>query len=98
MQELYACSHHQIPFFIARYWPDSWAFRLKAVNDAAIETLIRIDGRLLHSDLPEWLDLTEQQYVRKLYLMRKDALTLGDQRTIERLNRSLPPRELAGVS
>jgi hypothetical protein len=91
---LYDAAGRQLPFFIARYWPDTWAFRLKAVNGSAIEWL---DGVLaeLAPDLRgmEWIDLTEHQYVYLLYRLRKDVLSLGDRRYLAKLNRELPPAE-----
>lgn len=93
LSELYGPNGNQLPFFIARYWPDNWSFRLKAVNPAAVDTLVRIGRRGGPADLPEWLPLSEQAYVRTLYLMRKEALTLGDERTIDQLNDTPPPAE-----
>lgn len=90
---LYDKQGRQIPFFIARYWPDIWAFRLKAVNEAAVSALLEIGRRSAPDDLPEWLDLDEQSYVRTLYLIRKRALNRGDERTIATLNTIKPPIE-----
>lgn len=87
MSELYLKDGRQVPLFIARYWPESWAFKTKAVNDAAITWANGFgwDGN--------WRDQTEQQFVRMLYRLRKDALTAGDERTIERLNTLKPPAD-----
>ena len=89
ISELYLKDGRQIPLFVVRYWPDDWAFRTKAFNQAArdwaVASGIGWDG--------EWRDQTEQQFVRMLYRLRKDALTLGDERTIERLNSIRPPSD-----
>lgn len=89
MSELYHKDGRQVPFFVARYWPDDWAFRTRAVNNAAREWAtgcgIGWDG--------DWRDQTEQQFVTMLYRLRKDALTRGDELTIARLNRVKPPAE-----
>ena len=42
--------------------------------------------------------LTEQQYVKALYRLRKDALSAGDERYIARLNDTLPPDESKAAS
>lgn len=89
LSELYLKDGRQVPFFVARYWPDIWAFRTKAVNEAAMKWAVACgygwDGG--------WRDQTEQQFVRMLYRLRKDALTAGDERTINMLNRIPPPGE-----
>lgn len=91
---LYDSTGRQLPFFIARYWPDIWAFRLKAVNESAVkwlnDTLSSLAPELCGA---EWVDLTEYRYVYLLYRLRKDILTLGDQAYLARLNQSLPPTE-----
>lgn len=92
---LYDSTGRQLPFFIARYWPDVWAFKLKAVNESGIKWL----NDALASLAPdraglEWVDLTEYQYVFLLYRLRKDVLTLGDQRYLEKLNQEMPPAEV----
>lgn len=91
LSELYGPDHNQLPFFVARYWPETWAFKLLPVNEAAKGTVRRIsEGRF---DGEQEIPLTEQQYVTFLYRLRKDALTLGDRRTLERLNSAMPPPE-----
>lgn len=74
---------HQYPFFIARFWPDTWAFKVRAMNDRA----------RLHLCTAEWQPCNEQQYVRMLYRLRKDALSRGDEMYISKLNTAPPPRE-----
>lgn len=91
MSELYLNDGRQIPLFVARYWPDTWAFRTCAFNESAAEWARGLgfgwDG--------DWRPMTEQQFVRMLYRLRKDALTAGDERTIARLNTVGPPDEAA---
>jgi hypothetical protein len=48
--------------------------------------------------MDQWCSLTEQQYVRALYRIRKDALNAGDECYIARLNNSLPPDESKAAS
>lgn len=76
----------QIKFFIAKYWPETWAFRVLPVNESAKTWAFN------HSDRWEgWCDFTEQGYVRVLYKLRKDALSRGDEMYIARLNTVPPP-------
>lgn len=51
-----------LPFVIAHYWPKYWTYKLTAVNAAAQELW------------PETVILTEYEYVRSLYLLRRRAL------------------------
>lgn len=91
LSELYGPDHKQLPFFIARYWTENWAFKLLAVNEAAKSAVRRISSGT--HDVDEQIDLTEKQYVSFLYRLRKDALSAGDRRYLERLNDQLPPVE-----
>jgi hypothetical protein len=95
VSHLYNAKHQQIPFFIARYWLENWAFKLFAVNDSARNRLVTHQPRLV---MDQWCSLTEQQYVRVLYRLRKEALHAGDERYIARLNNSLPPDESKAAS
>jgi hypothetical protein len=52
-----------IPFLIAKYWPQSWAFRVFPMNDLARD----------HFQDPE--DLTERAFVQRLYRLRRLTLT-----------------------
>lgn len=79
----------QLPFFIARYWPHTWAIRLLAVNNAAIDAVRRISSGQYAPD--EEIPLSERQYVSFLYRLRKDALSAGDVRYLDRLNGEQPP-------
>lgn len=83
---------NQIPFMVARYWTDTWAFKVKPVNEAAIAFLERVKSGLLASH-GEWVPMTEYQFVWLLYRLRKDALDIRDRRYLERLNREMPPAE-----
>lgn len=66
---------HGLPFIVAFYWPDIWAFRVKAINESALK----------------WFDkdahMTEREYVTRLYDIRE--LTCNEQ-TKNNLNTSLP--------
>jgi hypothetical protein len=53
----------EIPFLVAWYWPGSWAFRVRPINDLALE----------HFDDSE--DLSERAYVQRLYRLRRLTLT-----------------------
>lgn len=82
----------QLPFVVARYWPDTWAFKVLPVNAAAQQWFYeRFD--VSHDDGHDWLALSEKDYVEALYALRGDALTAGDRRYIERLNTVRPPTE-----
>lgn len=81
--DLYDRHGRQHPLFVARFWPDTWAFKVRPMNERATQVV----GRL------SWHPFTEQEYVLLLYRLRKDALTEGDRRYIERLNDILPPLE-----
>ena len=88
----YDKGQQQIPFFVARYWPGDWGFKVKPVNDAATAFFERVKPGLL-ADSGEWVSLTEHQFVWLLYRLRKDALDIRDQRYLDRLNRVMPPAE-----
>jgi hypothetical protein len=68
----------EIPFLVAWYWPDSWAFRVSPINDLARE----------HFEDPE--DLTERAYVQRLYRLRRLTLVRS---LSESLLDVLPPVE-----
>ncbi|MGO8854398.1 MAG: hypothetical protein ACLQO1_01620 [Steroidobacteraceae bacterium] len=68
----------EIPFLVAWYWPNSWAFRIRPLNDLARE----------HFEDPE--DLSERAYVQRLYRLRR--LTLARSLS-ESLSDVLPPVE-----
>ena len=80
---LYDVDGNQLPLFIARYWPETWAFKVLGHNDR---------GRFVLQSTA-WQSFSEQQYVRMLYRLRKDTLDRRDQAYIERLNTIPPPRE-----
>ena len=81
LSSLYNEHGEQLPFFIARYWPDTWAFKVLAVNEPAQEFAMTRD----------WVAMTERQWVLGLYRLRKVALTRGDQAAVDKLNNSMPP-------
>jgi len=84
---LYGHGGGQLPLFIARYWPGTWAFKVLGKNDSTRYILCG-EG---------WMSFTEQQYVRMLYRLRKDALTRGDEAYIARLNTTPPPSKEAAA-
>ncbi len=69
-----------LPFLVAFYWPDIWAFRILPVNDYAHE----------HFETGE--TLSEREFVRRLYKLRRLTLTRHLEGT---LNTTLPPAEAA---
>lgn len=69
-----------LPFFVAFYWPDIWAFKITPVNDVAKEHFAN-DERL-----------SEYEFVRRLYRLRRLVLT---QEIADKLNHQLPPSEAA---
>lgn len=80
---LYDERGENLPFFVTRYWPGTWAFKALPMNDRA--------RRWLRGDV--WVSMTEKQWVTGLYKMRKDALDIRDQQYIRRLNDQMPPDE-----
>lgn len=67
-----------LPFMVAFYWPGIWAFRVTPVNDVS-KAWFR-DGETL----------TEYDFVRKLYRMRRLVLTKDLEAN---LNRTLPAND-----
>ena len=65
-----------LPFLIAFYWPDVWAFRITPVNESA----------RLHFEESEIL--TERQFVTRLYRMRALVIRAA---VLDALNDELPP-------
>jgi len=82
----------QLPFLIARYWPGSWAFRVKPVNVAAVAFFERVKPGHLDG-CGEWVPLTERAFVWLLYRLRKDTLDLRDRLYLKHLNEEEPPPE-----
>jgi hypothetical protein len=80
---LYDEAGAQLPFFVTRYWPQTWAFKALPMNDRAAAWL----------PAKQWTPMSEQQWVTGLYKMRKNALDLRDQEYISRLNTMPPPGE-----
>ena len=64
-----------LPFFIAFYWPDTWAFRVTPVNEAA------------RSWFSETRDMTERRFVTGLYKIRKQCVKIA---VLQKLNTELP--------
>ena len=69
-----------IPFLIAIYDPEDWWFRVQPMNERA------------RNYYKHCLDeaLSEQRFVRSLYLMRKRVLDESDEAAISALNTAVP--------
>jgi len=65
----------KLPFFIAVYWPDIWAFKIIPVND--------ISKKYFNPDVT----YTEKQYVESLYSLRSRMI---QNTVLEELNSILP--------
>lgn len=77
---LYSPSGEQLPLFVARYWPEVWAIRALAVNDAAKRWLG--EGA--------WRSMTERQWVTGLHKLRQ--LTVAEV-VLRNLRDEMPPSE-----
>lgn len=69
-----------IPFFIAVYCPDEWWFTVHPINVAAKNYY-----KTGHS-----ATMTEQQFVRSLYLMRRAVISAADEQAISKLCDRMP--------
>jgi len=69
-----------LPFFIVFYDPVEWWFRVVPVNEPAYSHYRHVLNELI----------TEQRFVRSLYLLRKKTLSLEDEEVIRRLSTTLP--------
>jgi hypothetical protein len=74
-----------LPFLIAVYDPDGWWFKVHPVNESARDHYRHCAEQAI----------TEQRFVRSLYLLRKRVLDANDEAAIARLNTSLPPEVAA---
>lgn len=74
-----------LPFFIAFYCPDQWWFRVLPVNERAARCYRRVCN----------IPITEQSFVRSLYLLRKRSLTASDEAALAKLNDALPLKRSA---
>lgn len=72
-----------LPFFVARYWPGIWAFKVLAMNEPAKRWLRGGD----------WVPMSELTWVTGLYRMRQIAIDIRDKRYLDRLNTVMPPAE-----
>ena len=71
-----------LPFLVAFYWPDIWAFRTTPVNDKA------------RSEFRAEEVLCEREYVRRLYRMRRKVLTLHLEGTLSTVLPNQRPPEV----
>ena len=69
-----------IPFLIAVYDTDEWWFVVYPMNDAAEAHYRHCIG----------VPISEQRFVKSLYLLRKSVLTAEDERAIAKLNTAEP--------
>lgn len=81
VSQLYDDEGKQLPLWVARYWPDIWAFRVRAVNERAKKLTARADG---------WNDMTERMFVEALHAVRHREV---EQRVYPKLNDIMPPEE-----
>ena len=68
-----------LPFFVAFYWPDIWAFEVMPINETSFKLVKKT--RIL----------TEREYVTGLYALRKNVV---DSAVLKRLNDELPQENL----
>jgi len=68
--------HRALPCLIAIYDPESWAFKVIPLNDAAIQHYQHCRD--------QWIN--EQRFVRSLHLLRKAVLSAEDEAAIAMLN------------
>lgn len=73
--------HRALPCLIAIYDPDTWAFKVIPLNEAGIRHYAHCQN--------QWI--TEQRFVRSLYLMRKAVLEEQDEAVIRTLNTTPQP-------
>lgn len=69
-----------LPFYMAFYWPTTWAFKIYPLNDRARKFF-------QHGER-----LTEEEYVQRIYRMR-GHVTYAD--VHPKLHRALPPEDFA---
>jgi hypothetical protein len=72
-----------LPFIVAYYWPDIWAFRVRVVNAAATDFFTNKEV------------LCERDYVERLYRMRRMTI---ENELAGKLNTLLPEEEMAVAS
>lgn len=63
-----------LPFFVARYWPEFWAFKVTPVN-AASQYLVKREI------------LSEADYVKGLYILRRLVI---EEQVLKKLNTIIP--------
>ena len=68
----------KLPFMIVFYCSDKWTYRVIPVNDTAKDSYA--ENQLM----------SEQEYVKSLYLLRNYVLEVGDELTISKLNNEIP--------
>lgn len=81
ISQLYDDQGKQLPLWVARYWPNIWAFRVLAVNSRAKDLTAQPDS---------WNDMTERMFVEALHAVRRREI---QHRVYPHLNDILPPTE-----
>ncbi|MGD9729879.1 MAG: hypothetical protein AB7R40_26555 [Nitrospiraceae bacterium] len=69
-----------IPFLIAVYCPDDWWFVVHPMNAVAEAHYRHCAGKAI----------SEQRFVKSLYMLRKSVLTVEDEKYISMLNTTMP--------
>lgn len=69
-----------LPFLVVFYHPEDWWFRVTPVNEPAIAHYHHVVG----------IAISEQRFVKSLYLLRKASLSVIDERTIAGLSSVVP--------
>ena len=72
-----------LPCFIAIYDPEVWSFSVTPLNEPAKQHYNHCLGKTL----------SEQQFVKSLYLLRKKVLSEEDKKVIAKLNYVVAPRD-----
>lgn len=69
-----------LPFLVVFYDTENWCFRVLPINDRAKVFYRHVEG--------VWI--SEQRFVKSLYLLRKNVLTSSDEAAIAKLNNVTP--------
>jgi hypothetical protein len=67
-----------LPFFVAFYWPDIWAFEIMPINAASLKLVSK--SRIL----------SEREYVTGLYSMRRKVVAAD---VVKKLNHEFPQKD-----
>lgn len=78
---LYNDRAENLPFLVARYWPDRWAFLARGFNEAA-QRALGTEG---------WVPMSEREWVAFMHQVRAHSLTVQDERYLDQCNAIRPP-------